>query len=112
MSVRQACPSWQATLPPADLGEERQVSDQVCGATKLRANASTDAVVAGELILSSSHMAVTSIGRKSSQRGAPSLPSHCSTATCFARVRHLAAPATVQHQLRRRLPPSHLHTRH
>ena len=50
MRVRQACPSWQATLPPAALGEERQVSDQVCGASRL--NASTAAVVAGELIFS------------------------------------------------------------
>ena len=54
--VRQACPSWQATLPPAALGEERQVSDQVAGASRLTVNASTDAVVADEqLILSSSH---------------------------------------------------------
>ena len=64
MSVRQACPSWQATLPPAALGEERQVRDQVCGASRLTANASTAAVVAKELILA--HIVVTSFGLKSS----------------------------------------------
>jgi len=63
ISVRQACPSWQATLPPAALGEERQVSDQVAGASRLTVNASTDAVVAGEqLILFPLHIVVTSFG--------------------------------------------------
>ena len=65
MRVRQACPSWQATLPPAALGEERQVRDQVCGASRLTANANTAAVVVvRELILA--HIVVTSFGLKSS----------------------------------------------
>ena len=52
MSVRQACPSWQATLPPAALGEERQVNVEACGTSKIAANANTSAVVARELMLS------------------------------------------------------------
>ena len=64
MRVRQAWPSWQATLPPAALGEERQVRDQVSGASRLTANANTAAVVARELILA--HIVVTRFGWKSS----------------------------------------------
>ena len=62
--MRQAWPSWQATLPPAALGEERQVRDQVSGASRLTANANTAAVVARELILA--HIVVTRFGWKSS----------------------------------------------